>query len=233
MSTHSVSAATDAIVRRAQERFEASWHHVCVATDGFFAKLMFGQWIFGILVALTFSPYGWEGKVRNVHLHVWIAVVLGGAIASLPILLALKRPGWVVTRHVIAAGQMLASGLLIHLSGGRIETHFHVFGSFGFLAFYRDWRVLVTASAVTAIDHLIRGIAWPESVYGILGPESWRVLEHVFWVLFAAIGLAVSCLRSLGEMRLIAERGAEIEALAEGEWRKSSVVDRMGAEATA
>jgi hypothetical protein len=27
-------------------------------------------------------------------------------------------------------------------------------------------------------------------------------------------------------MRTIAERGAEIEALAEGEWRKSSVVER-------
>jgi len=233
MSSSSASAATAAIVRRAQERFEASWHDVRTATDRFFAKLMVGQWVFGIVVALTFSPYGWEGKVKNVHLHVWIAVVLGGIIASLPILLAATRPGWVGTRHVIAAAQMLFSGLFIHLSGGRIETHFHVFGSLGFLAFYRDWPVLVTASAVTALDHLIRGIAWPESVYGILGPEKWRVLEHVFWVLFAAIGLAISCLRSLKEMRLIAERGAEIEALAEGEWRRSSVVDRVSAQATA
>ena len=33
---------------------------------------------------------------------------------------------------------MLWSGLLIHLTGGRIETHFHVFGSLAFLAFYLD-----------------------------------------------------------------------------------------------
>jgi hypothetical protein len=233
MTTDSASAATDAIIRRAEERFAASWHRVCVATDGFFAKLMVGQWLFGIVVALTFSPYGWEGKVRNVHMHVWIALVMGAVIASLPIILASARPGWVVTRHVIAAAQMLFSGMLIHLSGGRIETHFHIFGSLGFLAFYRDWPVLVTASLVTAVDHLIRGIAWPESVYGVLSPESWRVLEHVFWVLFAAIGLTISCLRSLREMRLIAERGAEIEALAEGEWRKSSVIDRVDVQATA
>ena len=215
------------------ERFAANWHDVCAATDRFFAKLMVGQWIFAILVALTFSPYGWEGKVKNVHMHVWIAVVLGGVIASLPILLARTRPGWVGTRHVIAAAQMLFSGLLIHLSGGRIETHFHIFGSLGLLAFYRDWPVIVTASAVTAVDHLVRGITWPESIYGILNPEWWRVLEHVFWVLFAAIGLSISCVRSRNEMRLIAERGAEIEALAEGEWRKSSVVDRAAAGATA
>ena len=37
---------------------------------------------------------------------------------------------------------MLMSALLIHLTGGRIETHFHVFGSLAILAFYRDWRVL-------------------------------------------------------------------------------------------
>jgi len=36
------------------------------------------------------------------------------------------------------------SALLIHLSGGRIETHFHVFGSLAFLAFYLDWPVLIT-----------------------------------------------------------------------------------------
>ena len=52
-----------------------------------------------------------------------------------------------VARHVIAIGQMLMSALLIHLTGGRIETHFHVFGSLAILAFYRDWRVLISASA--------------------------------------------------------------------------------------
>ena len=58
------------------------------------------------------------------------------------------RPGETLTRHVVAVGQMLTGALLIHLTGGRIETHFHVFGSLAFLAFYLDWRVLVTASAV-------------------------------------------------------------------------------------
>ena len=52
---------------------------------------------------------------------------------------------------------MLFSALLIHLSGGRTEMHFHIFGSLAFLAFYRDWRVLVTASVVVAIDQFVRG----------------------------------------------------------------------------
>jgi len=219
-------AEVETIVKRAEERFQAHRNQILRGTDRLFAALMGGQWIFGIVVALAVSPYAWEGKVHAVHIHVWIAVVLGAAISSLPVALALLRPAWVVTRHVVAGAQMLWSALLIHLTGGRIETHFHVFGSLGILAAYRDWTVLLTATVVVATDHLLRGLVWPESVYGILNPEWWRFLEHAFWVVFAVAFLAMLCLRSLREMRLIAERGAELEALSEGEWRRSSVLDR-------
>ena len=222
----SPSAAAAAIVRRAEERFRAHWFDIARAADRFFAKLMIGQWVFAIGIALLLSPYAWEGKVRTVHVHVWAAVLLGGAINVLPVALAVRRPGWVVTRHVIAAAQMLWSALLIHLTGGRIETHFHVFGSLGILAFYRDWPVLLTATVVIASDHLLRGLLWPESVYGIANPEWWRFLEHAFWVVFAAVFLAMSCVRALREMRLMAERGAQLEALSESEWRRSSVLER-------
>jgi hypothetical protein len=223
--------AVEAIVRRAEERFEAHRDQILRGTDRLFAALMAGQWVFGVGLALVISPFAWEGKVSAVHVHVWSSLLLGAILSSLPIALALLRPGWVVTRHVIAAAQMLWSALLIHLTGGRIETHFHVFGSLGILAAYRDWRVLGTATVVVAGDHLVRGLVWPESVYGIVNPEWWRFLEHAFWVVFAVSFLAMLCRRSLQEMRLIAERGAELEALSENEWRKSSVLERAKLEA--
>jgi hypothetical protein len=224
-------AEVQAIVRRAEERYEAHRGQILRGTDRLFAALMVGQWVFGVVVALVVSPYAWEGKVSAVHVHVWASLLLGAALSSLPVALALLRPGWVVTRHVVAAAQMLWSALLIHLTGGRIETHFHVFGSLGILAAYRDWPVLVTATVVVAGDHLVRGLIWPESVYGIVNPEWWRFLEHAFWVVFAVSFLVMLCLRSLKEMRLIAERGAELEALSESEWRKSSVLERARIEA--
>ena len=110
-----------------------------------FAWLMLLQWLGGVAVAIWISPRTWIGTASEIHIHVWVAVLLGGAISSLPIYLALSRPGSAVTRFVIASAQMLFSALLIHLCGGRIETHFHVFGSFALLAAYRDWRVLLTA----------------------------------------------------------------------------------------
>ena len=199
------------------------------STDRMFAVLMGVQWLFGIALALWISPRAWVGSTSSVHVHVWAAIILGGAISAAPIALAITMPGQAITRHVIAIGQMLTSALLIHLTGGRIETHFHVFGSLAFLAFYRDWRVLIPATVVVAGDHLLRGIFWPQSVYGILAASPWRFVEHAGWVVFALAFLIWAGRKSLREMQQIAEGGAQLEALAENEWRRASVLERSAA----
>jgi PAS domain S-box-containing protein len=117
-----------------------------------------------------------------------------------------------MTRHAVASGQMLMSALLIHLTGGRIEAHFHVFGSLAFLALYRDWRVLITASVIVALDHFLRGIYWPRSVYGVATVSPWRWVEHAGWVVFEDLVLIRGCLQSLHELRDLAFRQAEVEA---------------------
>jgi two-component system, NtrC family, sensor histidine kinase HydH len=209
------------IAERATALFGERRDRAMRRVDRMFVALMIGQWVFGILMALFLSPYGWTGKVKAVHFHVYIAVLLGGALSALPIALAVLRPGSTLTRHTIAVSQMLWSALLIHLSGGRIETHFHVFGSLAFLAFYADWKVLPTATAVVAADHLIRGLLWPESVYGVTNPEWWRFLEHVFWVLFMDTFLILSCLNSAKDMKMAAQQQAEVEVLSENDEIKS------------
>src|SRR5688572_20758796 len=143
---------------RASELFDEYQHDIHRRTDRMFAALMVLQWLMGIVFALWVSPLAWDGPVSRTHLHVWAAIVLGGIISLFPALLRLLRPGLPSTRYVIAVAQMLMGALLIHLTGGRIETHFHVFGSLAFLAFYRDWRVLIPATVVVALDHLLRGI---------------------------------------------------------------------------
>jgi PAS domain S-box-containing protein len=176
-----------------------------------FAWLMFLQWIAGIVLALVVSPKAWEGSESHTHLHVWSAVFLGGAIAFLPILLGWRRPGATSTRHVMAVGQMLVGALLIHLSGGRIETHFHIFLSMAILAFYRDWRVLIPATLVVASDHFLRGMFWPQSVYGVLSASGWRTFEHAAWVVLAGVFLVISSLRSQRDMWDKALKHASVE----------------------
>ncbi len=201
----------DASAARADDLVTQYQQDIYRHTDRLSAGLMALQWIAGIMFALWVSPLAWEGPVSRTHLHVWAAVVLGGIISLFPALLGLFRPGFPSTRYVIATAQMLMGGLLIHLTGGRIETHFHVFGSLAFLTFYRDWRVLVPATIVVALDHLLRGMFWPQSVYGVLVASQWRWLEHAAWVIFEDIFLVVSCVRNVAEMRQRAERTAALE----------------------
>jgi hypothetical protein len=210
-NTLPLSPSDSALQQRASELFRAAENDLHRHTDQLFARLMIVQWLAGFAAALWISPLTWIGATSQINMHVWASLLLGGAISGFPVWLAWKCPGMVMTRHVIAAAQMLTSALLIHLTGGRIETHFHVFGSLAFIAFYRDWRVLVTATVVVAGDHLLRGLFWPQSVFGVLTASSWRWVEHAGWVLFEDAILFVAIRRMLQEMSEIALRRATLE----------------------
>ena len=184
-------------------------------TDRMFCVLLLLQWIGGVVAALLISPTTYAGVSASIHPHVMAAVFLGAAIISLPVALGVLRPGTVMTRHVIAIAQMLDGALLIHLSGGRIETHFHVFGSLAFLACYRDWRVLVTSTVVVATDHIVRGFLAPISVYGTAAGSQWRWVEHAGWVVFIDAFLIYTIRESVKESRTLADRQAELEGTAE------------------
>jgi len=230
MTTMTMNETTPAVDARAAELRDAQLVARRKRIDRMFAVLLGIQYVAGIAGALFVSPYAWEGKVRVLHMHVCVALLGGGGIILLPVLLAWLKPGTTMTRHVIAASQMLSSALLIHLTGGRIETHFHVFGSLAFLAFYLDWPVLVTATVVVAADHFLRGIFWPESVYGIANAEWWRFLEHAAWVVFEDVFLVWGCILGQRELRASALRQAQVEHLSEQEQLKSAALEMALAE---
>jgi signal transduction histidine kinase len=202
---HDVAMRSDAL-------FNVRFVDNAVRTDRLFAGLILLQWTAAIVGALVVSPRTWAGSQYETHVHVWAAVLLGGAIAVFPVWLALSRPGSTVNRHVIAAAEMLMAGLLIHVTGGRIETHFHIFGCLAFLAFYRDWRIFIAATVVVALDHLVRGVYWPRSVYGVLTASPWRSVEHAAWVVFENIFLIWSCRQSEREMRDLAAQHVQLES---------------------
>lgn len=172
---------------------------------------MLMQWAVAIGLAYWLSPLTWIGRQSETHVHVWAAIFLGGAITLPAIFVAYAMPGERSTRMAMACAQMCWSGLLIHLTGGRVETHFHIFGSLALLAFYRDLVVLLPATLIVAADHWVRGIYWPESIYGIPNPEWWRFLEHAGWVVFIDLFLIQNCRQSRLDLRSLTERQAQLE----------------------
>ena len=196
--------------------FNAYERKVFTQSNRLFWWLLMSQWGFAILVAAVWSPRTWTGTESRVHPHLIAAIFLGGALVSLPLALMRWMPFHSVTRHTVAAAQVSFSALLIHLTGGRIETHFHVFGSLAFLAVYRDWRVLPTATIVVALDHVLRGIWFPESVYGVPYATIWRTAEHAAWVIFEDVVLVWACLLSRREMWEICQRQDAHQQLLDG-----------------
>ena len=53
-------------------------------TDRFFCLLMLAQWMAGVATAIWITPHTWIGTEYQIHVHVFAAVFLGGAIVSLP-----------------------------------------------------------------------------------------------------------------------------------------------------
>ena len=157
--------------------------------------LMLCQWMLGIVLATIVTPHTWIGGTSFLHQHVMVAWGIGALVSAVPMMLAWRSPGTTQTRYAIAFSQAVWTCILIHLTGGRIETHFHAFASLAFLAVYRDWKVLVIATGVIGVDHFVRGIFWPISVYGVAIDSTYRFLEHVAWLGFMDVFLIASCFR--------------------------------------
>ncbi len=205
---------TPAAEQKAENLFRSDLSEVTLRTDRMFFWLLIAQWIAAVLVAVVWSPQTWIAEYWSIHEHVLAAALLGGLFAVFPLYLIKTQPGSRLTRHVIAIGQMLQSALLVHVTGGRIETHFHVFGSLALLAFYRDWPVLLTASIVVYVDHLLLGVWFPLAVYGVASSTVWRSVEHGFWVGFEVVFLTMSCRQGIRELRLIARRQIQVQEIA-------------------
>jgi two-component system, sensor histidine kinase and response regulator len=143
--------------------------------------------------------------------HVWIAMCQGSVITLLPLALVFVAPGRKVTRHVIAAAQMFMAFLLIDLTGGRIETHLEIIGALALLAFYRDWRVLMTASIIISAALFLAAIFWPHAIFGVFSFELWRWLEPTVWVLITDAFLIVFIIENRQQLAAIALRQSELE----------------------
>lgn len=202
-----------AIRTRAQELFRQQIRYVWVSTDKLFISVLVVQWIAEIVISVCLSPRTWQGTQSLWHPHISEAVIWGGTIISLPCLLAIYQPGRLTTRLVIAVSQGLSSALLIHLTDGRIESHFHVFASLALLSFYRDWRTLAVSSTTVTLGHLIGGIWWPESVYGTPIADPWRFVEHATWIVIEDAFLVIFCRQSIAELEIAAERQARVELI--------------------
>jgi diguanylate cyclase (GGDEF)-like protein/PAS domain S-box-containing protein len=94
------------------------------------------------------------------------------------------------TRSIAASlGLMSSSAVLVHLSGGLTEMHFHFFVMLGVISLYQDWRPYLMSIGFVALHHGVIGALTAENVFD--HEEAWRApikwaAIHAFFVLASA-----------------------------------------------
>ena len=90
-------------------------------------------------------------------------------------------------------GLLSCSAVLVHLSGGVIEMHFHFFVMVAVVALYQDWICFLAAIAYVLVHHGVLGAIDPGSVFNhyaaLNHPWKWAAI-HAFFV----AGISVACL---------------------------------------
>lgn len=150
--------------------------------DPIFAGVLGAQWVLATIVALMWTPATWSGSTSAINPHVLAALFLGGLITGGATLLAWKARGAVFTRIAMGVAQGLMIALWIGTLGGRVEAHFAVFAMLSVLVLYRDWRVIAAGVGVIAVDHILRGIAWPVSIFGVDEVRLLTIAEHAAYL---------------------------------------------------
>jgi diguanylate cyclase (GGDEF)-like protein/PAS domain S-box-containing protein len=90
-------------------------------------------------------------------------------------------------------GLLTCSGILVHLSGGLIELHFHFFVMVGVIVLYEDWVTFLAAIAYVVGHHGVLGTIAPEDVFNhpaaLARPWLWASVHGLFVTAMSVVGV--------------------------------------------
>ncbi|MFN0070411.1 MAG: sensor histidine kinase [Chloroflexota bacterium] len=121
-----------------------------------------------------------------------------GVVLTIIALAATCARGHRVRASLTSLGLILSSALLVHLSDGFIESHFHFFIIIAVIALYQDWVPFLIAVGFVVIHHGVFGILEPTAVYN--HPDA---REHPWkWAAIHGGFVLAACIASIVKWRL-------------------------------
>ena len=105
--------------------------------------------------------YGWNHSLVEASLV---------AIPAFIAVLAVQRR--MLSTVCTSVGLMTASAVLVHISGGVTEAHFHFFIMVGVVVLYQEWTPFLIAISFVVLHHSVMGSIYPHDVYG--NPSAWK-----------------------------------------------------------
>ena len=121
-----------------------------------------------------------------------------GVVAGAALLATWQRPSRRVRAAAVSLGLLTSSAMLVHLSGGYIELHFHFFVMIVVIALYQSWLPFLLAIGYVLVEHGVVGVLMPTAVYN--HPDAWA---HPWkWAAIHAVFVAGASIASLVNWRL-------------------------------
>ena len=123
------------------------------------------------------------------------SLIEGAVPASMALLARLPRRSRRFRSTAASLGLVSTSAILVHLSGGNIEMHFHFFVIIAVITLYQDWMPFLFAIGFVTLHHGIVGVVDPSAVYNHedawLHPWKWAAI-HGGFVLAASVAGVVN-----------------------------------------
>jgi len=114
-------------------------------------------------------------------------------------------------------GLITASAVIVHLSGGVVEAHFHFFVMIGVITLYQDWLPFGLALGYVVVHHAVLGALAPAQVFNHpaaeRAPFKWALIHGAF-VLAASVAYLVNWRLSERQAIEISRLVSRLEGLA-------------------
>ncbi|HEY1629198.1 MAG TPA: methyl-accepting chemotaxis protein [Tepidisphaeraceae bacterium] len=161
------------------------------------------------LLLLTLHVPVMLGVAYYFQTGVLFAALLSALILAGPAALFMLSPDSRLSRIATGIAAVCFSALLIHLSRGMIEMHFHIFVMLALLIVFGDWLVLVAAAAAVAIHHTTFYFWLPASVFNYQASLGIVALHAAFVV----VEVVPACFIAWRFNRLIRAQAIAVERL--------------------
>ncbi|HEX2038463.1 MAG TPA: hypothetical protein VHF47_01900 [Acidimicrobiales bacterium] len=178
-------------------------------------------------------PEAWRHRHRGIVVLLWLHVptlFAYGAIRGVDPLHGLQEAAVVAAFAVLATrrqasenlrmltatlGLMTSSGVLVHLSGGTIEAHFHFFVMVAVISLYQTWPPFLLAVGYVVVHHGLVGALDADAVFNhpaaLRQPWLWAGVHGLF-ILGESVALLTTWRLSEGERDRTADVALQLQA---------------------
>jgi diguanylate cyclase (GGDEF)-like protein/PAS domain S-box-containing protein len=188
------------------------------------------RWIGGLLWA--HAPAVFVFALARGH-RVGDAALQGLIVTVFAVMPHLLRPHRRAITVMTSVGLLTCSALLVRLSSGAIEMHFHYFVMVGIITLYQDWWPFLIAIGYVVLQHGLAGAIDPAAVYNhesaVEHPWRWASIHGLFILGMSSAGVASwrlneSFLAGVAERQIQLEEAQQVGRL--GGWERNRLTGR-------